>query len=75
MELIIVQVFYELQQHSQVEDNEWKWKQINCVGPLSTRSHFQQILVQLTNSKLMNCVSSCFVDNVILALVLPNFLE
>ena len=47
-----------------------------CVGPLSSRSHFQQILVQLTNSKLIrNCVSSCFVDNVILALALPNFLE
>ena len=29
----------------------------NCVGPLSSRSHFQQILVQLTNSKLIrNCV-------------------
>ena len=41
----------------------------NCVGPLSSRSHFQQILVQLTNSKLINCVSSCFVDNVILVTV------
>ena len=45
-----------------------------CIGLLDTRSQFQQILVQLTNSRLINCMCpAVFVDNVILALL--KFLE
>ena len=31
----------------------------NSIGPLNTRSHFQQILVQLTNSRLIDCMHMC----------------
>ena len=64
-----MQVCYELQQHSKVEGNQWKWQQI--IEHQVTLSANSCSTYKFKINKLY--VSSCFVDNVIL--VLLNFLE